>query len=468
MGFEDAPCRFDAKHDITEIEIAVSLVFTITSDTLEDGSYSVITRTTNIEDTMRRVRTSDLRGKFYGVADITGYALLVEASPGTYPAFTFNKLTNPNCRYDNASFLIEFDEFTTYPNGLFNEEWSPSHALIDAYRTAATEEERADALAALKAEWDSHSVWTEGCFMLLSPPCCPCMIEILQYPVQHPGATTVHVFSHYPEGDVEYDDDPEDWTTVIPALTTRNCKSELGARGGHRFSEEDDETTPVTYTISSIVGGDETHDEEIEIRVNEDGVPEVAADFLWVAPDDVEYIFTVAVDLYGVASIVVYSVNGVGAPYAIYEPGWAVWQAEVSAPFRLTVETKSDGELGVWRIGFIGKYARTAVDLPVETTYHDAPGVAVVRPPWGGEDGYSDYLQFGYIVSPGETSFTVPDYQHGLYPLGEQIQSPELGNFLNVARCMSDNGESWSRTFDTTLEEAGATYHRVGHITYSW
>jgi len=476
MGFEDAKCRVDAKRSITAITIDVALVFTNTSETAEDGSYAVETKTTNVSDTFHRVRTSDLRGKFYGTADITGYALLVEASPGVYPTLTFTKLTNPQCRYDQI--LMEFDEWTFYPDGLFNEEWQPSHALIDAYRAAVGDEDRATALAALKAEWLSHSVWKPGYFMLLCPPCCPCMIELTQYAVPHKGATAVHFSQWDGEGNlvIDYDDDYEDWTTVIPHLVTRNCKSELGMVGGARYDPDDNETSPATFAVTSVVAGDETHDAEVEIRVNETGVPDVRVEFSWVSPGDEADVFVFYLTP---GEIILFSLNGDdGSTYLGSDR--VAWQAKMDAivaeNFRLTTGTKSDGERGVWRIGFIGKYARTPVALPAYCATFipraSEDEVKVVRPAWGGDDGYSDYLDFydQYYYTTGTVSrvYVVPDYRYGFYPTGAQVQDPRIYNFLNVARCMSDAGSSWSRTFDNTQSYAHETHRRVGHITYSW
>lgn len=489
MAFHDAACRVDAKKDITSITIDVSLTLTVTTDTAEDGSYAITTETTNASDTFTRLRTSDLRGKYYGVSDFNGYYLLVEASSGTYPTLTFNKLTNPNCKDDNENFLIEFSEFTTYPNGLFNEEWQPSHTLIDNYRAAAPGAAKAVALAALKAEWMSHSVWKPGYFMLLSPPCCPCKIQILQYAVVHTDATECFGTQYdgiggvFPDAASTY----KDWTNVIPNLVTRNCKSELGQSGGGRFDEEDDESTPATFAVTSIVTGDDDHDAEVEIQVNETGAPQVRVEYSWTSADGDIYVFYLSAGTYPggtqTADIVLHALNGDdGSTYSGSElTAWRAKMAALSAScFRLTTGTKSDGELGVWRIGFIGRYGRIPVALPAyfaAFTHHFDPDdqgaeIKVVRYPWGGSSGYSDYLDFNnetYHTS-GSVSrlFVVPEYSTGLYPLGSQVQDPHVSNFLNVARCMSDAGASWSRTFDTTYDAGAETHHRVGHITYTW
>lgn len=573
----ESDCWVDAKKSIESI--SVSAIFAIRRTTTYSDNDHVdeewIDETKT--KTFRRRHLSDFRNAIKG--DSAGFSLHYSGA-GTYPTMTFTRLSNPQCRDKLSIAYGRMQEFSSatygYPDGFFTETWQASSGVIDTFRLydpfSEYDQSYWDALAVVKADWETHSVWIEGDFMLLCNPCCPCNIEIIQYPAFYPNGITTHTRTH--GTNLEWDTELEEYVSVpfdisgssptshfwlaLPDLHVEHCKSDIKNRGGAEYLSTDNESigdgrlSAATLTATQLVAGGPTTNAQIEIRVNQTGVPDISVDFLWVDANEVEYTFRLTTpnppygnqryygdklpeiyliecsdlppvtDYYGSVDPKTDLTGVTGTHYSSVKKEYFDALDKISRDnFCLSVATKADREWGVWIIGFIGKYAKTAVSLPTQVAtadysenftvltgaYMDSTAeTLLVRKSYAYTNaaGFSDHLRFypeiefnygsiGPWTSPDYLSLGIDGIPHTKNPprWGAETRPEDFNAHYNVnatftknvAKCMSDGGTSWSRTWDDThnetilvggsVEDGDAVYayvetRRNGSMTYSW
>ena len=433
---------------------------------------------------------------------------LAKRTEGSPPVFTFSPIRNVQCKVNNPYDDIFGNVSDTGDGNIVAAPWTPTAALYtardaaeDAYNAAPWDTALRDAYYAAEADCTAeivaHQIWTRGNFMILSHHCCPCALTILHCPVVITDGMEI-TGSYFTSAKPPSPNTPsglpsssgtdtptyEDVTLSLPALTTNNCKNTLRGTATHEDDEEVWPTpyTPATITVSFAVVGDSTHDAEILFTVNEAGQPYIWTDYSWESPDGDTYVFTLAssaghlpITAYGEdedeqeGGITVTSINGTAAYAHLLATG-----ENLRDFFRLTRETKADGHYGVWRLGFIGKFAKQEVNLPTPTTFHEGAynekmGIQLTH------ETLSDHI----------VEEMNPEWEGGHYydPVGNPSPTgaatyPYPDDWREVARCMRDSGASWSRTFDNTQSDYvvnpvsgnGTTnnWHRVGEVGYSW
>lgn len=415
-------CKRDAKTGITAINVAISLVVTTTY-----GDGTVEKLTTNASHSFTRRFTTEMRNKY------------ITPSPGGYPSGTvFEWVTQPNPEC-SIGWLGATGEAT-----LFNETWNPT--------TDPGTVERGD-------EIESHAAYKKGECFLICEECCPCSIRLYSRGVTKKDATRIDLTL----GEL-HTTNYTDYDINLPGLVTYNCKTTQPAWAGS--TGEFPSANPVTITVNMAVAGSSGTDAEMTITPDQGGCLYISTDYSWTSPQGDIYIFTFTVgsrsyssggpgwvwqdftypdSSYPAVGLFIYSVNGLA--YLAYEAATGLRFLDLYKDFQITAATKSDGNSGLARVGFIGKFAATAVNLFVpHTPYHD-----------GAQYDFKKIIPTAPLPYDKIVGGTAPDEPNASI-IHEQ----------NVARCMADGGASWSRSFSTseTIGDTGTT--RVGSITYSW
>lgn len=407
---------------------------TVTATTTVGADVDVVTSTTNVSHSFTRRFLEELRNKF-----ITPF-------PNLGTELEWSGLINPMC-LDPVHVI---GEWLTGDRLLFFETWQPT--------TDESTPEREE-------EIELHTEYKRGECILLAPSCCPCGLWLFHRPLNFEDATETTTTHNGTLLSTTY----SDFLLTLPELFSYHCKGELPIWAGPVIvAEYPDPDEPVTLTVDIETQGGEGVDAEITITPDQDGIVEVAKDFTWLSPQGVTYLFTLSIG---------------GRPYSGGRefPGshWEFQEftyPEASYPnvnchivkvgdetaaeyqlrtavnphrdFWITYETKSDGNSGVARVGFIGQFAETEVNPFVPSApYHQGEIYERAR-----------VLPTEPLPTDKIKDANLPDSLDG---------DPHL---REVERCMADNGESWSQTISqsaTTNDGDTVTVTEIT-ITYSW
>lgn len=443
-------CLRDGKPEITAITVAISLTVTQTTDySGGGGDITVLTQTTSASHTFGRRFLTEFKNKFF--------ANNIEYSDD----LTWQGLPNPLCSevFWKASEGIGDYGLTV----LFPEPWTPS-AFVD-YETR-------------DAEINAHAIYKHGEFLLLAPRCCPCALRLYHRPITITDATeTTYTVNGTPDDLPWPYTEFSDFTLRLPELFSHYCKTELPIWAGPVIaSEYPDPDEPVTLTVEIETQGAEGVDAEITITPDQDGIVQVAKDFTWLSPQGVTYLFTLSIGFRSYSGSVAWPAHWAFQDFTYPDSSYPAVNFHIvkvtddehdetayeyqlrtginpHRDFQITYATKADGNSGAVRVGFIGKFAETEVNTFVPSSpYHDGEIYerARVLP---AEPLPADKIRAG----------NVPEYLND----GGYEDHPD---WREVARCMSDGGSSWSRSFSNSeTSNSGYTVTtRVGNITYSW
>lgn len=259
-----------------------------------------------------------------------------------------------------------------------------------------------------------------GKFVMWHQSCCPCNVQLDNVGVVVSGGEEV-TLDGFPSGNGT--------TTTglfvqLPRYVPRRCKKDVPLPW-----TDDARTVTPSFTITHAVTGSADVNAEQLVALDYAGRLDGALAFHWVSPDGVTYKFSHSAED-GEAET---NTHRAAVPVLQFV-GTAAATAEDAENFQITLESGPSNSYGSFRIAFVGKFARRAVNL-----------IAAQAP--APLDGF-----------PG---FTILDY--------DSTESDQIGitfdgaeTLLDVAPCAS--GDEW--TLNMALSETG--HVRTGSITFTF
>lgn len=260
-----------------------------------------------------------------------------------------------------------------------------------------------------------------GFFVMWHPICCLChvAIESTGVIIEDGEALVLDGFGG------------SDGTTNADILLALPLYAPQLCRAGFRMPWADDEGTDfATFTASHAVNGSSTVDAEQLVELDDAGRLDGSLAFDWLSPDGVVYRFVLsATD--GEPET---ATNRAAVPTLDFLDDAPATAAD-RANFQITLETGPDGSYGSFRIGFIGRFRRRAVNL-IEP---QAPAP---------EDGYPGLLLLDYEATPSDQIAITTD--------------TDGQTFHDVEPCASGTG------WEIDMAATGTGYVRTGSITFTF
>tara|TARA_R110000868_G_scaffold177691_8_gene416707 strand:- start:29 stop:1129 length:1101 start_codon:yes stop_codon:yes gene_type:complete len=260
-----------------------------------------------------------------------------------------------------------------------------------------------------------------GTFTITSEACCPCAPQFISRPYKSSTGITIHFSGFTPPRADEY----LPLSIEMPSYSSGYCRA-----GVPKQIESDVPTTAASWTISSAVTGDDDHDAEIRIILDQSGPGNGAQLFEWISPDSTSYIFVLSAS-YTAGTLALDQVDGHSATDAEKEN------------FLITAETNAAGWGCSFRIGFVEIFRRQPVALPAAMPLDAGagnPGIEIFTP----SGTPSDFIQVPFDSALSSNIYTT-----------------------NVARCLADALEGWE--IDLGYYDGAITgYTRTGSLTITF